>query len=250
MSPFPVPLDNLIAYVHSLHPDGGPLDHLADAVVTGDQLDEQVDALLGHFVDQARASGASWSEIGAAMGVSKQAAQKRFVIRDDDLIPEGKAFARFAPRARGAMAAAGQLAGIDEARAIGVCHLAAGLLAEGDGLAARAIHRLMVEDGRLYEALGVGPAPGGYDPDPVALRQLTFTPAARRVLREALKAALGFGHNYIGTEHLLLGVVHAGGEVTDQLAAVGLTSALVEPAVEVELAEAQLERARRAGLSG
>ena len=115
MSSFPVPLDDLIAYVRSLRPGGGPLDHLADAVVAGDQLDEQVDALLGHFVDQARASGASWSEIGAAMGVSKQAAQKRFVIRDDDLIPEGKAFSRFAPRARGAMAAAGQLAGIAEA---------------------------------------------------------------------------------------------------------------------------------------
>ena len=118
------------------------------------------------------------------------------------------------------------------------------------GLAARAIHRLMAEDDRIYEALGAGPAPGGYDPDPAALRQLTFTPAARRVLREALKTALGFGHNYIGTEHLLLGVVHAGGEVSDQLAAAGLTSALVERALDVELAEAQLERARRAGLTG
>jgi Clp amino terminal domain, pathogenicity island component len=247
MTRFPVSLDNLISYVRAEDPAGGPLDHLAGAVVAGEQLDEQADALIGYFVDQARASGASWSQIGASMGVSKQAAQKRFVIRDDDLVPEGKAFARFAPRARGAMAAAGQLAAIDGVDAVDVRHVAAGLLAEGDGLAARAIHRLGAEDDRVYEAVGAGPASGGYDADPAALRQLSFTSAARRVLREALKCALRFGHNYIGTEHLLLGVVKAGEDVSDHLAGAGLTAALVERAVEVELAEAQLDRARRAG---
>src|SRR5271156_4835882 len=87
---FPVPLDNLISYVKALHPGGGPLDNVADAFTVSAQLDEQADALIGHFVDQARRSGASWSQIGAAMGVTKQAAQKRFVSRDDSgLLPEG-----------------------------------------------------------------------------------------------------------------------------------------------------------------
>ena len=79
MTEFPVPLDNLIAYVKTLHPHGGPLDNVADAFAVSARLDEQSDALIGYFVDQARKSGASWSQIGAAMGVSKQAAQKRFV---------------------------------------------------------------------------------------------------------------------------------------------------------------------------
>ena len=79
MAEFPVPLDNLIAYVKTLHADGGPLENVSDAFAISEQLDEQADALLGYFVDQARRSGLSWSQIGAAMGVSKQAAQKRFV---------------------------------------------------------------------------------------------------------------------------------------------------------------------------
>src|ERR1700677_225125 len=79
MTECPVPLDNLIAYVRTLHPEGGPLENVSDAFAVSEQLDEQSDALLGYFVDQARRSGLSWSQIGAAMGVSKQAAQKRFV---------------------------------------------------------------------------------------------------------------------------------------------------------------------------
>src|ERR1700760_4996183 len=79
MTTFPVPLDNLISYVKGLHPDGGPLENVSDAFTVSTQLDEQADALIGYFVDQARRSGLSWSQIGGAMGVSKQAAQKRFV---------------------------------------------------------------------------------------------------------------------------------------------------------------------------
>ena len=66
-------------------------------------------------------------------------------------------------------------------------------------------------------------------------------------MRQALKAALRLGHNYIGTEHLLLGVVTAGGPVADRLAAAGLSPGLVESAVAVELAEARLEKQRQAG---
>lgn len=108
MTPAPVSLDSLIAYVRSLHPDGDTLDHLCDAVVTGRELADQADALIGHFVDQARGSGASWSQIGVAMGVTKQAAQKRFTAREEPLLPEAKAFSHFTPRARMAVAAAGQ----------------------------------------------------------------------------------------------------------------------------------------------
>ncbi|HEX4531515.1 MAG TPA: Clp protease, partial [Acidimicrobiia bacterium] len=122
---FPVPLDHLIAYVKVLHPEGGALEHLGDAVLVAERLDEQSDALIGHFVDQARVSGASWSQIGASMGVSKQAAQQRFVVRDE-LVPDGKLFSRFTPRSRTALAAAGGIAASDGAELVDASHLAAG----------------------------------------------------------------------------------------------------------------------------
>jgi hypothetical protein len=242
MAPFPVPLDTLISYVKALHPDGGPLDRLTDAVLAAGELDEQSDALIGYFVDQARASGASWSQIGAAIGVSKQAAQKRFVVREGDLAPEGKTFSHFTPRARATVAAAGQLAAAGGADAVDGVHLAAGVLVDPDGLAAHVVRRLEVTEEQYYRALGVGPPVDGADPDPTALRQLEFTAASRVAFKEALRSALRLGHNYIGTEHLLLGVVAGRGAVAESLAAIGLRPSLVESALAVELAEIQLRR--------
>src|SRR5207248_11001689 len=122
MTEFPVPLDNLIAYVKALHPEGGPLGNLSDAMVVSARLDEQADALIGYFVDQARRSGASWSQIGSAMGVSKQAAQKRFVTA----LPDEPDFSRFTQRAANAITAAGRLATADGAAPVIPAHLAAG----------------------------------------------------------------------------------------------------------------------------
>ena len=105
MSASPVSLDELIGYVKTMSPEGGPLDNLADAVSVGGDLDEASDALIGHFVDRARRSGATWSQIGASMGVTKQAAQKRFVT-----LWEGADFSRFTQRSRNVLAAAGGIA--------------------------------------------------------------------------------------------------------------------------------------------
>src|SRR6202012_5635076 len=100
-------------YVKALHHEGGPLEHVSDAFTISTQMAEQSDALIGYFVDQARRSGLVWGQIGGAMGVSKQAAQKRFVpTKPRHLIPEGvvKPFSRFTIRAANVLAAAGQLA--------------------------------------------------------------------------------------------------------------------------------------------
>src|ERR1700681_1104182 len=129
MTEFPVPLDNLIAYVKTLHPEGGPLENVSDAFSVSEQLDEQSDALIGYFVDQARRSGLPWSQIGSAMGVSKQAAQKRFVPTKaaPELMLEGaaKPFSRFTDRAVRVIAAAGKLSA---AEPIGTAHITAALL--------------------------------------------------------------------------------------------------------------------------
>ncbi|GAA3141807.1 hypothetical protein GCM10020255_029750 [Rhodococcus baikonurensis] len=96
-----VRLDDLIDAIKKVHTDA--LDQLSDAVIAADHLGEVADHLIGHFVDQARRSGASWTEIGASMGVSKQAAQKRFVPKapnDQKPMDPNEGFSRFTPGRR------------------------------------------------------------------------------------------------------------------------------------------------------
>src|ERR671930_639561 len=100
MTQSPVRLDDLIEHVRSRHPDGGALEHLSEAVLLSEHLDDLADHLIGHFVDQARKTGASWTEIGESMGVSKQAAQKRFVPKRSEQAGELETglFGRFTTR--------------------------------------------------------------------------------------------------------------------------------------------------------
>src|SRR6476659_4602431 len=100
-------LDDLIDAIRVVHDD--ELEQLSSAVVAADHLGDLADHLIGHFVDQARRSGASWTDIGRAMGVTKQAARKRFIPKDlgttTDL--DGNAdFSRFTPRAKNVVVAA------------------------------------------------------------------------------------------------------------------------------------------------
>ena len=241
MTEFPVPLDNMIAYVKALHPDGGPLDNVADAFAVSARLDEQSDALIGYFVDQARKSGASWSQIGAAMGVSKQAAQKRFVpAKATDLMESlNQPFSQFTERAARALGAAGHLAADQP---IGAAHLMAALLSEPEGLAAKAIAAAGLAPEQVYAAVGAGPAPQGPDMDSAALLDLSLGESARAALKGALKSALRLGHNYIGTEHLLLGVLFAGGPTTEALSALGLSAQRAEQLAAAEIAAFQARR--------
>src|ERR1700755_3046221 len=92
----PVRLDDLITAITTNNSDA--LDRLSDAVLLADRIGEIADHLIGHFVDQARRSGASWTDIGRSMGVTKQAAQKRFVGKPDADPSHG--FQRFSQPAR------------------------------------------------------------------------------------------------------------------------------------------------------
>src|SRR5437763_14464144 len=93
-----VGLDDLIRVVRVAQPDD-ELARLRTAVQLSERLDELGDHLVGHFVDEARGSGASWRAIGESMGVTKQAAQQRFVPSVGEL-PEEGFLSRFTPRAR------------------------------------------------------------------------------------------------------------------------------------------------------
>jgi ClpA/ClpB-like protein len=247
MTEFPVPLDNLIAYVKALHPEGGPLDNVTDAFAVSARLDEQSDALIGYFVDQARRAGASWTQIGAAMGVSKQAAQKRFVPDRQSDTSSGPTFSRFTQRARNVLVAADRLAkgkggeaadGGGEAAA-GPAELTAALLTEPEGLAAKVIGQAGLTAEQVYTAVGTGPATAVADASPEDLRDVALNDSGKVMLKRTLKAALRFGHNYAGTEHLLLGALTADDSVAAALAALGLTPETAERLLAAEFAAIQ-----------
>ncbi|HEY2269204.1 MAG TPA: Clp protease N-terminal domain-containing protein [Streptosporangiaceae bacterium] len=210
MSQPPVRLDELIGYVRSQ--EGTALDHVSAAVGVSEHLGELADHLIGHFVDQARKTGASWTEIGRSMGVTKQAAQKRFVAKDTDwqtLLQEAfraHPFARFTDRARRAVQAAQHEAREHRHDHIGTEHLALGMLAEPEGLAVRAVEALGISREATRQAL-VAALPPPDAEGPVTAEDIPFTQPAKKVLELALREALLLGHNYIGTEHLLLGVL-------------------------------------------
>jgi hypothetical protein len=244
MSAEPVTLDALISFVKAQHPDGAPLDNLSDAVAVSAQLGDQADHLIGHFVDQARRSGASWSQIGASMGVTKQAAQQRFVPRGAPKEPFTSGdFSRFTARARNTLAGAEERARELGAAEITADHLAVGLLAEPGGLAARAIDDLGVSGEQLRAAF---PGPAGAAaaaPAPAASdERIPLGPSALQTLKEAVQVALRRGHNYIGTEHILLALLASPGETADTLAGLGITLPAAERHIDAQIAAFQTAR--------
>ncbi|HET7243762.1 MAG TPA: Clp protease N-terminal domain-containing protein [Streptosporangiaceae bacterium] len=199
-----VRLGDLIDAIKKVHAD--PLEQLTDAVLAADHLGDVADHLIGHFVDQARRSGASWTEIGKSMGVTKQAAQKRFVPKDPGQVPDldaSQGFTRFTPRARNVVMAAQ-----NEARAAGhdqivPGHLVLGLLSEPDGVGAAAIVACGVSLDAVRQAVTATLPPPAAEVPAV----IPFDPQARKALELTFREALRMGHNYIGTEHILLALL-------------------------------------------
>ena len=80
-APADPPLETFIRRVEGL--GAAPLERLRAAIDAAERLSEVADHLVGHFVDEARLSGASWADIGGCLGVTRQAVQKRFVPRGE-----------------------------------------------------------------------------------------------------------------------------------------------------------------------
>jgi hypothetical protein len=196
-----VRLDDLIEAIKQVHSDA--LDQLQDAVIAADHLGDVADHLIGHFVDQARRSGASWTDIGRSMGVTRQAAQKRFVPKAEADLDPSQGFGRYTPRARNVvMAAHNQAKGAGHAEGLPE-HLVLGLLSEDEGLAAKAITAQGVTLDAVREAaLAALPPAAAEVPEMVP-----YGPAAKKVLELTFREALRLGHNYVGTEHILLALL-------------------------------------------
>ena len=225
MAPTPtnVRLDDLINAITKVHSE--PLDQLTDAVIAADHLGEVADHLIGHFVDQARRSGASWTEIGRSMGVTKQAARKRFIPKPAEMDP-AEGFARFTPRAKNVIAVAHNEAKAAGSAVVTPAHLVLGLLGESTAFAGKAIAELGVPLESVREAASAAlPPPSDDAPDLVP-----YDLDSRKVLELTFREALRLGHNYIGTEHILLALV-------DQEDGAGVLAALglEKPAVEAKL---------------
>jgi hypothetical protein len=201
----PVRLDDLIDGIVRVHDD--VLDQLTGAMVVADSLDEVADHLIGHFVDQARRSGHSWTDIGRAMGVTKQAARKRFAPRDPGEPPDldpNQGFSRFTPAARNVVVVAQ-----NEAQAAGHTrivpgHLVLGLLAEPGELAVQAIEEQGpgLDDVRSAAAATLPPSAEGEAPALVP-----FDERAKKVLELTFREALRLEHRHVGTEHILLALL-------------------------------------------
>ena len=222
----PVRLDDLIEGIKKAHTD--TLDQLTNAVLTADHLGDIADHLIGHFVDQARRSGASWTDIGRSMGVSKQAAQKRFVTKDSgetDLDAQ-QGFNRFTPRARNAVVASQNEARERGNNEIGTVHLVLGLLAEPDSLGVLAITSQGISLDTVREA-AISAIPPKSDSIPALI---PYDTQAKKVLELTFREALRMGHNYIGTEHIVLAILEQENGV-GVLSAAGINKTVVEKSV-------------------
>src|SRR5215467_4394646 len=128
-------------------------------------------------------------------------------VRSDEM------FERFTDRARRVVVLAQEEARMLNHNYIGTEHILLGLIHEGEGVAAKALESLGISleavRNQVEEIIGQGgSSPSGHIP---------FTPRAKKVLELSLREALQLGHNYIGTEHILLGLIREGEGVAAQV---------------------------------
>src|SRR6201984_1739824 len=122
-------------------------------------------------------------------------------------------FERFTDRARRVLVLAQEEARLLNHNFIGTEHILLGLIHEGEGVAAKALESLGVSLEAVREKVEGLLGRGQQDP----AGHIPFTPRAKKVLELSLREALQLGHNYIGTEHILLGLIREGDGVAAQV---------------------------------
>jgi hypothetical protein len=199
------------------------LERIDVAVKHGEMLKSLGDDLIGHFVEEARKTGASWSQIGERLGVSKQAAHQRHIQRGPKLFGRRRRssgepfFVRFTQEARDVVVLAQ-----DEARSLrhnylGNEHLLLALSTKAGSEAERLLRDVGVTEARLRARAKVWVGEGRETPS----GRIPFTPRSKLALQLARKAA---GSGQIETTHILLGILQVpdgmGVEILDALAGV------------------------------
>lgn len=193
-----VSLDDLVAQVHGTA-GADHLDRVEAAVALAGGLHERADALVDHVVGEARRAGVSWTDIGGRLGVSKQAARKRFTDRPPTPVLAANVVLR--PRLRACLDRAHEVAAVEQAGQVGTHHLLAGLLAEG--VAAAILDQVAVTAAAIQESSRrlFGPAEPGDGPPVLSAEAVCAIEAAAH---HAQATAADPDRVEVGTEHLLL----------------------------------------------
>ncbi len=199
-------LEQLVDQVDAAAPNSSPLRRLTLAVVGSELLTSTADDLVGHFVEKARAEGASWAEIGAAMGVSKQAAQQRHVGREDS---HDEPPFDMDDDTRAALTQAHQEARDLNHLYVGTEHLLVGVLRLSAPLTAAV--GLTADAARDAAVALVGRGGGG------GLGQPGFTARARKVMELAHREAHQLGAAAVSPGHVILAILREGTGIAAQI---------------------------------
>lgn len=209
----------LIAEVEEATPDASPIERVRRAQLRAYTLAESGEQLVGHFVSRAKESGATWAAIGGALGVSRQAAQQ-----------SGRAlFDRFTAHARSAVVQAEEAARAYGNHHIGTEHLLLGVLAITDGLGARILIDTAGSVAAVETAVEPNLSPAEHTPPPA---KIPFTARSKEALGKAARTATELSQDYVGTEHLLLGLFDTGGQADATLQALGMNTTAAREKVQ------------------
>ncbi|WP_049714273.1 Clp protease N-terminal domain-containing protein [Streptomyces caatingaensis] len=198
MSPLDISLADLITRLDEELPEADELARVSEARLRAQTLSDLGDQLIDHYVSKAKRTGASWTEIGDALGVSKQAAQQRRAPA---------AFDRFTQLNRHGIVLAQEAARTHKHDFIGTEHLLLGLLGEPRGLAYEVLVAKAGSERRVRDAVEERLPPAG---EKAPRGHIPFRPESKEAIEQASRAAADLGHDWVGTEHTLLGLIRTG----------------------------------------
>jgi ATP-dependent Clp protease ATP-binding subunit ClpA len=205
MNPINVTLIELISRLDQELTDADALARVSEAHLRSQTLTDLGDQLVEHYVSKAKQSGASWTEIGDALGVSKQAAQQRRA---------STAFDRFTDLSRHVIVLAQEAARARKHDLIGTEHLLLGLLGEPQGMA----HEWLVASsgsGRdVREVIEEAMPPAGAK---MLKGHIPFASESKAAIEQAQRSANDIGHGWVGPEHMLLGLVQVQGSLAARI---------------------------------
>jgi hypothetical protein len=199
-------LGQLIIEIEERHGDSS-IQRVTDAVIVGARLSEMGDDLVGHFVAEARAGGSSWADIGEAIGVTRQAAQKRFVGGRRPKSRSWSLFTRFGERPREIVRGAVSVARSMGADHVETTHLVLSLTDDDAGVTARALAGTGVRLSDVRRSAGLDP----HGTASAGKGHVPFDVDMKKTLELSLREAIRAGKRSIGEEHILLGLLRNAG---------------------------------------
>ena len=212
---------DLIAGVHADLADADDLARVREAARRAQVLGDAGERLVDHFVAAARAGGSSWEAVAEALGTSEGAAQTRATANPFD---------RFTELCRHSIVVSQESARTRRHELIGTGHLLLGLLDEQRGRAHGLLTASTSERAVRDAVEALLPAPGRQE----IAGHIPFDEPSKEAIEHALGASGDLGHDWVGTEHLLLGLVRAQQSTAAQvLAELGFDADELHDAVRV-----------------